>query len=292
MIVLDLEKEILDFKDSWAINDFLKHYDFKDGETYKIIFPEENIFETQKIFSDTYYNLRTLSLELNEFDDGYYLGNKNNPYLILFSVKDVDTINVNKDTKVIVNKAFYEKQVKTVNIYSKELLIEFQAFYFNIDLKEVNFFENDEVTIDSCAFDFCKNINIFNFSNGLFIFKSNCFGSSRINNLVLPSNGEYSIGCFKNVWCKTIYINKNITDISDFGLGFNPEIYYEGNGNDLIIQHENEETIETEQDYGFNFHRSSGSFNKTTIHSDEIRATGKNCHSNVDMKEYLSIISK
>ena len=292
MIVLDLEKEILDFKDSWAMNDFLKNYNFKEDETYKIVFPKEESFKTQKIFSDTYYNLRFLSLDFNEFDNGYYLGNSDNPYLVLFSVKDVDTINVHKDTKVIVNKAFYEKQVKTVNVYSKNLLIEFQAFYFNIDLKEVNFFENEEVTIDSCAFDFCKNISVFNFSNALFKFKSNCFGSSRIDNLILPLNCEYSMGCLKNVWCKTIYINKNVTDISEFGLNFNPEIYYEGSGEDLILQRESEETVETERDYGFNFHRSSGSFDETIIHNDEIRATGNNCHSNIDMKEYLSIISK
>ena len=50
MIVLDLEKEILDFKDSWAMNDFLKNYNFKEGETYKIVFPKERIFKTQNIF--------------------------------------------------------------------------------------------------------------------------------------------------------------------------------------------------------------------------------------------------
>ncbi len=48
-------------------------------------------------------------LVYNEYDNAYYLGNKNNPYLVLVRAKDttITSCEVNKDTRFVHSKAFY-----------------------------------------------------------------------------------------------------------------------------------------------------------------------------------------
>lgn len=49
------------------------------------------------------------NLQYNEYENGYYLGNENNPYLVLVTAKsrDITYCNISNDTKIICNSAFY-----------------------------------------------------------------------------------------------------------------------------------------------------------------------------------------
>ena len=59
-----------------------------------------------------------ISLKYNEYNNGCYLGNENNPYLVLVTVKskDITSFAVNEKCKIICESAFYDTSLKNVTI--------------------------------------------------------------------------------------------------------------------------------------------------------------------------------
>lgn len=81
------------------------------------------------------------SLQLNEFDNGKYLGVEDNPYFALVSLKDYDNIYIHPDTKVLASCIFretYENHLgyRCKTIYVPKEMIKFDYIgSFNKDIK-------------------------------------------------------------------------------------------------------------------------------------------------------------
>lgn len=68
------------------------------------------------------------NLQYNEFDSALYLGNVDNPYLVL--VKSKDKSSINKKTKIIYDSAFSDrKDLTNIIIFNSVIGIENKAFY-------------------------------------------------------------------------------------------------------------------------------------------------------------------
>lgn len=72
------------------------------------------------------------SLFYNEYDNGYYLGSNDNPYLILIKTKnkEIESIKISESTKIIYNSAFYKcTSLTSITIPSSVTSIGKSAFY-------------------------------------------------------------------------------------------------------------------------------------------------------------------
>lgn len=103
------------------------------------------------------------SLEYNEYDNAYYLGNENNPYLLLAGAKstDITECNIHKDTKLIHSSAFADC-TELLGITLPEAVTEINAFVFSgcTSLRSVTVSERLEKIGDS-AFAYCEALESF-----------------------------------------------------------------------------------------------------------------------------------
>ncbi len=131
------------------------------------------------------------ALVYNEYSDGFYLGNENNPYLMLISTKpvNVDVFRINENTEIIYECAFLRCSFKNINIPSNVRTITQNAFVDCSSLEKVTFSENSKLTvigkeafsgcelksidipdsvtkIDDYAFNGCHSLKNVNFSSG------------------------------------------------------------------------------------------------------------------------------
>lgn len=130
------------------------------------------------------------NLRFNEVNGVRYLGNKNNPYLILISSDDIKECFVQDGCKIIKGKAFFEhKTLLKVYIPSSVKYIGFMAFYDCEALSEIIFSEGLN-KIDSCAFYNC-NIKKIQLPNSITYIGSDAFSIMGLNEVVLPNNIKY-----------------------------------------------------------------------------------------------------
>lgn len=91
------------------------------------------------------------SLAFNEFDNCLYLGNKNNPYLVLVEANDLNMIecSVNINTKIIMTSAFFGcYSLTSAEISESVITIEPKAFEGCINLTSINV-DEDNMVYDS-----------------------------------------------------------------------------------------------------------------------------------------------
>lgn len=72
------------------------------------------------------------NLEHNEYGNAYYLGNDDNPYavLVLAKSRDITTVNIHEDTKVIYGSAFFGcSEIESISIPEGIIAIGGNAFY-------------------------------------------------------------------------------------------------------------------------------------------------------------------
>ena len=80
------------------------------------------------------------NLTYREYDNGYYLGNTNNPYLVLMDVNDVASFEINSATKIINSSAFYYcSSLESITIPKSITLIEEDLFYNCYNLTTIYF---------------------------------------------------------------------------------------------------------------------------------------------------------
>ena len=100
---------------------------------------------------------RDTSLKYNENNNAYYLGNEENPYVVLIKAKDtsITSCNINEKTKIIYSSAFsYCTSLTSVTIPNSVTFIGIHAFYNCSSLKNVTI--PDSVTsIGDSAFKNC-----------------------------------------------------------------------------------------------------------------------------------------
>jgi len=95
---------------------------------------------------------------LNEYENGLYIGNEGNPYMILVRVKDrtVTSFKTHPDTKIIMSHAFYScKSLTDVTLNGKLLRISTQAFDLCEKLENIVISEGVEYLEISAFYD-CK----------------------------------------------------------------------------------------------------------------------------------------
>lgn len=99
------------------------------------------------------------NLNYAEYDNGKYVGNKKNPYLVLVGVenREITTCEVNKKCKII-STAFYScNNLKSVKIPYGVKVIDTQAFSYCSDLMEVTIPKSVH-TIGASAFNNCNSL--------------------------------------------------------------------------------------------------------------------------------------
>ncbi|MBP3495996.1 MAG: leucine-rich repeat protein, partial [Clostridia bacterium] len=116
------------------------------------------------IGSYAFYNCD--SLKYNEYDNGYYLGNENNPYLVLVKAKDKSIIScaIHENTRFIHSDAFYNcTSLTSITIPNSVTSIGICAFYKCTSLTSVTI-PNGVKSIGNRAFYNCTSINRINFN--------------------------------------------------------------------------------------------------------------------------------
>ena len=86
------------------------------------------------------------SLQYNKYDNGYYLGNENNPYLVLVEAKTTSIMSctIHNDTKFILDVSFaYCSNLTSVTIPDSVMNIGYCAFYGCSGLTSINVSENN-----------------------------------------------------------------------------------------------------------------------------------------------------
>ena len=164
------------------------------------------------------------SLLFESFNGAKYLGNKDNPYLILY--KGTGDCSINDNTKIIAYKAFYDiLSLKSITIPNSVTVIGDYAFAECSYLWSVRI-GNSVTTIGAYAFSECYNLISITLGDSVTTIGSNAFyGCRELSSIIIP-NSVTSIGrsafscCFdlKNVtfknptgWKYIYYDNKSYT---------------------------------------------------------------------------------
>ncbi len=106
------------------------------------------------------------NLQYNTYNNAKYLGNKDDPYLVLVKAEneEITECEINEKTKFILDHAFYGcTNLTSIEIPSCVTYIGYSAFYGCESLTSVTI-ENGITNIDSSAFNGCNNLkyNIYN----------------------------------------------------------------------------------------------------------------------------------
>lgn len=131
------------------------------------------------------------ALQYNEYDGGLYIGNENNPYVMLVSVKDKDitSFKVHKDTKILCEA--FQDCGELVSVTFPESLTSIGAYAFYNCKKIAGLTIPDSVImIGANAFYFCSSLtgklaipkNVKTVGNDAFV------GCSGFTSLVIPDN--------------------------------------------------------------------------------------------------------
>ncbi|MBQ7383303.1 MAG: leucine-rich repeat domain-containing protein [Clostridia bacterium] len=107
----------------------------------------------------------------NEYDNGYYLGNENNPYLIFAKVKDTsrDSCQINPNTKFIHSEAFRSSAISSIVIPNGVISLGSAAFFLCENLENVSI-PNSITHLGSYAFDSVEwQLNCYEDENGYYI---------------------------------------------------------------------------------------------------------------------------
>ena len=157
------------------------------------------------------------NIEYTEYENGLYLGNQNNPYHLLVSVKDrsVANLKIHEETKVIINGAFINYDLlenitipngitrisgnlfqaclslKTVIIPNSVTIIEGTAFDTCISLTKI-VIPNGITYIGSSAFSYCVQLESINIPATVTTIGSNAFSNcTSLKEITVDENNEY-----------------------------------------------------------------------------------------------------
>ena len=161
------------------------------------------------------------SLEYNEYENGLYLGNENNPFVVLIKTKsnDLSDFKINDRTKFIETKAFYNcSGITSITIPDSVTSIGRCAFQYCGSLTSITI--PDSVTsIGDCAFYGCSSLTSITIPDSVTSIESqtfyNCFNltSITIPDSVTSIGSQAFYNCFK---LTSITIPEGITIIESW----------------------------------------------------------------------------
>lgn len=161
------------------------------------------------------------SLKLNDYDNGYYLGNNSNPFLVLVRKKSKDILSckINENTKVISASAFENCQSLT-SIVIPPLITSIPYYVFRNCSKLKNvILPLGLIEIGCGAFGGCCNLKNITIPNSVKkILPDAFYFCSKLSNFMIPDEvSSINMGTFANCESlKSIVISKNITFIEQF----------------------------------------------------------------------------
>ncbi len=161
-------------------------YAFKKSGITNVSIPES----ITRIAYDAFENCPKLAY--NEYEGGKYLGNANNPYLILIDItKDAENIfKTHKDTKVIAECAFWDASTERIALGGRVTHIGNAAFYGCSALETV-VLPDSLVSISSEVFGNCKSIIELSIPEGVTVIEDETFAyCSALTSLTLPKTVE------------------------------------------------------------------------------------------------------
>jgi len=161
------------------------------------------------------------SLKYNEYENGLYLGNKENPYLFLAGVldKNITSFVINKQTKFIGDFAFEGcSKLTNISIPNSVISIGNLAFYKCTSLTNITI-PNSVTSIENHAFSYCSSLTSIIIPNsvtsiGWWEFE----GCSNLTSISIP-NSVTSIGDYAFMECSSltsIEIPKGVTSIKGY----------------------------------------------------------------------------
>ena len=143
------------------------------------------------------------NLKYNEYDNAYYLGNNNNPYVVLIEVKDtnITSINIHSNTKIIYYAFSGCEKLASVTLPNGVTSIGACAFWNCFDLTSIEI--PDSVTsIDYGAFAYCKSLTSVTIPNSVTSIGEDAFRDCyKLTSITIPDSvtsiGELAfINCY------------------------------------------------------------------------------------------------
>ncbi len=269
---------------SYRVGSELDNYSFEKDQEYEFVISEDTEVDAPhyilKYAEEKGFKVHTLSYQGAE-----YIGKESNPYFCLVLVNpDTTTLKVHPDTKIVSRQAAYRhKNIREVEFYSSNLRIEHNAFYGANELRKVSFKNAKHI---SFGFEVFRNsrVRIVDFDpNASYEFAERTFANCSYLVCRIPeniiNNGQYA---FEDSG-KLIFVPKKYTDISMFYFNEKVEAYYEDDISKLLIVPKR--YTQSDGDYGFNFHRSAGSFDYDV--SEEPAKYCSNGKSNQTYEDFL-----
>lgn len=122
----------------------------------------------QIVYIDQYFNRYTSSIEFNKYNNAFYLGNDEKPYLVLIKVDEASTeCEIHPDTRIIYYSAFENSQITSISIPASVRYI----------------YDN--------AFAGCSALSSVTIEDGCVSMGKNAFKGIAIENITLPSTLEF-----------------------------------------------------------------------------------------------------
>ena len=163
-------------------------------------------------------------LKYTVYGNSYYLGNRNNPYLVLMSAinKESSSVQIHDKTKILHHFAFENCiGLTTITIPSGVQTIGKSTFYGCSNLQAVTFAEHSQCSsIGDSAFSDCARLAIINIPNSITNIDDYTFSGCGFISITIP-NSITSIGNAAFNWCQeltNITIPSSIQNIGDRSL--------------------------------------------------------------------------
>ena len=159
------------------------------------------------------------NVKYNEYDNALYLGNKNNPYLVLAKVKNnsVSGCAIHKDCRFIYSNTFqWLEGLATISIPKNVERIGEGAFQYCPSLETVTLSEGLK-TIGADAFLECKSLKNINIPNSVIDIESGVFNNCKsLKRVILPEKitsiaYELFSGCSS---LEEVFISKEVKEIA------------------------------------------------------------------------------
>lgn len=110
-------------------------------------------------------------IQYNVYDNAYYIGNDNNPYMVLMKAKDkyIKECKINNKTRIIYEEAFYEcTSLSNVDMGNSIVAIGRRAFYDCGSLTNLEI-PNTITEVCSKAFAFCTSLKYYYYDNARYL---------------------------------------------------------------------------------------------------------------------------